>query len=192
MPKITPKQRMFAAYYVLYGDASKAAREAGYSKKTAYSIGAENLRKPQVKALVEKGQQRQLARSEAKTDAACDAMRTLAYTDRTLMFDSHCNLLPLDQWPQALKDCVEGIEVIIKNVEAGDGHTDRVVKVKLSSKLDALREVARMEGRYPKATESDDGDATRALIMGMVLEGRQRWREFQAQGQRVIEGEVSR
>jgi hypothetical protein len=61
-------------------------------------------------------------------------MRTLAYTDRTLLFDDDCNMLPLSEWPQALRDCVENIGVVIKNIEAGDGHTDRIVKVKFSSK----------------------------------------------------------
>ena len=45
---LTPKQRAFAAYYVETGNASEAARRAGYSEKTAPFIGAENLKKPQI------------------------------------------------------------------------------------------------------------------------------------------------
>ncbi|HIF20734.1 MAG TPA: terminase small subunit [Gemmatimonadetes bacterium] len=49
-PKITLKQRRFVAAYLLDGNATQAAVEAGYSKKTARSIGQENLTKPAIKA----------------------------------------------------------------------------------------------------------------------------------------------
>jgi len=51
--KLTPRQKKFVALYE--GNATKAAIKAGYSKKTAYSIGQENLKKPEViKALQER------------------------------------------------------------------------------------------------------------------------------------------
>lgn len=43
---LTPRQKAFADAYIETGNASEAARRAGYSKKTAYAIGKENLRKP--------------------------------------------------------------------------------------------------------------------------------------------------
>lgn len=42
------KQRRFVDAYVLSGNASEAARRAGYSEKTARVIGPENLQKPAV------------------------------------------------------------------------------------------------------------------------------------------------
>lgn len=45
---LTPKQKAFADYYIETGNATEAAKKAGYSKKTAYSIGQENLKKPEV------------------------------------------------------------------------------------------------------------------------------------------------
>lgn len=50
--KLTPKQKAFADYYIETGNASEAARRAGYSKKTAGGQGAENLRKPQISAYI--------------------------------------------------------------------------------------------------------------------------------------------
>lgn len=43
--KLTPKQKAFCDYYIETGNASEAARRAGYSKKTADRIGNENLKK---------------------------------------------------------------------------------------------------------------------------------------------------
>ncbi len=42
---LTEKQKRFIDYYIKYADATKAAVEAGYSKKTARQIGSENLSK---------------------------------------------------------------------------------------------------------------------------------------------------
>lgn len=46
--KLTTKQKNFCEYYLQTGNATEAARLAGYSDKTARVIGAENLSKPAV------------------------------------------------------------------------------------------------------------------------------------------------
>lgn len=53
MAKLTPKQKAFADYYIELGNATEAAIKAGYSKKTAYSIGNENLKKPEIKKYIQ-------------------------------------------------------------------------------------------------------------------------------------------
>lgn len=49
---LTKKQKDFADYYLQTGNQTEAAKLAGYSKKTAYSIGNENLNKPEIKAYI--------------------------------------------------------------------------------------------------------------------------------------------
>ena len=49
---LTPKQQAFADYYIECGNATEAAKRAGYSERTAYSIGNENLSKPEVSAYI--------------------------------------------------------------------------------------------------------------------------------------------
>ena len=51
--KLTPKQQKFADAYIECGNASDAARKAGYSKKTARVIGQENLLKPAIKDYID-------------------------------------------------------------------------------------------------------------------------------------------
>ena len=41
--KLTEKQKRFCDEYIKLGNAKEAAINAGYSKKTAKSMGAENL-----------------------------------------------------------------------------------------------------------------------------------------------------
>ena len=45
---MTPKQRAFADFYIECGNATEAAKRAGYCKKTARVMGQENLLKPVV------------------------------------------------------------------------------------------------------------------------------------------------
>lgn len=47
------KQKRFVDAYIQTANASEAARQAGYSSKTAYSIGEENLRKPEIKKAID-------------------------------------------------------------------------------------------------------------------------------------------
>lgn len=51
---LTAKQRAFVLAYLSNGfNATQAAITAGYSEKTAYSIGSENLKKPEIKIAIE-------------------------------------------------------------------------------------------------------------------------------------------
>lgn len=52
--KLTAKQQRFCDEYLIDLNATQAAIRAGYSQKTAYAIGIENLKKPIVKEYVEK------------------------------------------------------------------------------------------------------------------------------------------
>lgn len=50
MVKLTPKQDAFVKAYLLNnGNATQAAIDAGYSKKTAQQVGSENLLKPVIR-----------------------------------------------------------------------------------------------------------------------------------------------
>lgn len=49
---MTPKQKAFADEYLKCGNATEAAKRAGYSEKTARVIGQENLLKPAITAYI--------------------------------------------------------------------------------------------------------------------------------------------
>ncbi len=60
---LTLKQERFIQFYLISGNATQAAIEAGYSPDTAYSIGSENLNKPDIKARIdmERGKEQPLS-----------------------------------------------------------------------------------------------------------------------------------
>lgn len=70
---LNERQRRFVDAYIKTGNASKAARMAGYSEKTAYSIGEENLRKPEISREVQK------RLKEMESERTADVKETLEY-----------------------------------------------------------------------------------------------------------------
>lgn len=64
MAKLTNKQRQFIEHYITCLNSAEAARRAGYSEKTARSIGSENLTKPDIQEEV----QRRLAETAMTAD----------------------------------------------------------------------------------------------------------------------------
>lgn len=51
---MTKKQKRFVEEYLIDLNATQAAIRAGYSPDTAGSIGAENLKKPEIKSRIDK------------------------------------------------------------------------------------------------------------------------------------------
>lgn len=79
--ELTDKQALFVQYYLEDMNATRAAKKAGYSAKTARQMGSENLSKPDIRAAIEKELERRvMSRSEVLTrlgDQARADMRDL-------------------------------------------------------------------------------------------------------------------
>lgn len=71
--KLTQKQQRFVDEYIISGNATQAAIKAGYSKRSAYSVGQENLRKPVIKAALDK------RNAEIKSDKTADMVEVMEY-----------------------------------------------------------------------------------------------------------------
>lgn len=71
--KLTQKQQRFVDEYIILGNATQAAIKAGYSKKTAAVTATENLRKPNIKAAIEKRNE------EIKSEKTADMTEVMEY-----------------------------------------------------------------------------------------------------------------
>ena len=69
---LTPKQKAFADYYIECGNATKAAKRAGYSAKTAAKIGSENLQKLDISEYIARRTQ---AQNEARVASADEVLQ---------------------------------------------------------------------------------------------------------------------
>ena len=73
--ELTPKQAAFAREYRIDLSATQAAIRAGYSPKTAYSIGFENLRKPEIKKLIAEDEAKALAKADLSAQNVLEVIR---------------------------------------------------------------------------------------------------------------------
>lgn len=107
---LTLLQQKFADLYIKLGNATQAAKEAGYSEKTAYSIGNENLKKPEIKAYISE----RLAQIEKESIASIDEVMKF-YTK--VMRGQEKDQFGLDA---SLSDRMKAGGEIIKRLSAGN------------------------------------------------------------------------
>ncbi|EPP15862.1 phage terminase small subunit [Megasphaera sp. BL7] len=86
MDKLTLKQKRFVDAYIETGNATEAARMAGYSKKTANRIGTENLSKLVIRRAI---QERLDAMEAAKTATPEEVMQHLTAAMRGEIREEH-------------------------------------------------------------------------------------------------------
>lgn len=75
---MTRKQQLFCDYYLVNLNATQAAIKAGYSQKTAYSIGEENLRKPEIKDYIKKRMDEKQGKAIASQDEILQILTKIA------------------------------------------------------------------------------------------------------------------
>lgn len=81
MVKLSKKQELFVEYYCKTLNATKSAEMAGYSKKTAYIIGHENLRKPKISSLIEKEFKKHQKKVQVDKDFIVNKLLKIANTN---------------------------------------------------------------------------------------------------------------
>ena len=73
-----------------------------------------------------------------KASEVLEELRIQAHSRIGDFFDASGELKPLHALSPAQQACISGYEMVMKNATAGDGQTDRVLKIKLWDKMKAL------------------------------------------------------
>ncbi|MEJ9219542.1 terminase small subunit [Paenibacillus glucanolyticus] len=160
--ELTDKQRIFVLEYMRDFNATRAAMAAGYSKKTAYAIGWENLRKPEIQAEIAR------FKGEKAEELGIDIQRVImeymkiAFTDVTDLLEFGQREVPVmtmlgplyegegdEKKPVTklvnfvdFKDSSQIDGTVISEVKQGkDG-----VSIKLHDKMKALKELEKYTG----------------------------------------------
>lgn len=137
---LTAKQQRFCDEYLIDLNATQAAIRAGYSVKTAYSIGSENLNKPELKEYIE----RRMAEKEKNLIA--DQDEVLKYLTSVLRGES------------------ESEEIVIENV--GDFTSEARTMKKAPSEKDRLKAAELLGKRYSLFKENVKLGVTPVVIGG--------------------------
>lgn len=152
---LTPKQQRFVEEYLVDLNASAAARRAGYSERTAGSIGDENLKKPEIKAALQAAQADRARQTGISAERVLTEYRDLAFGDVRDVFmnvGEGLRIRPVSEWPESLGRSISSIK-IKQSLEKrrDDAGNDRfepmeVVEFKLHSKQAALHDLAQHLG----------------------------------------------
>lgn len=151
--KLNPKQQRFIAAYVVLGNATAAAKEAGYSEQTAYSQGADLLKHPVVKTEIELKLGRALDKYEVTHDRIVQALATMAFAnmnDYTAIQDDGSAIVDLGATTREEMGALTGIEV--EEYVEGRGEAARTVKrvrVKMADRQTALMNLAKITRMLP-------------------------------------------
>lgn len=78
---MTPKQEAFVREYLIDLNATQAALRAGYSERTARQIAAENLRRPEIAAAIQKAMKDRGDRTKVTADRVLMEIERLAMLD---------------------------------------------------------------------------------------------------------------
>lgn len=153
MKKLTPKQKRFISEYRKDCNATRSAIAAGYSKKTAYSIGQENLTKPEIMAAIAVKEIQRLQQSDITADRTRLELARIGYADHRKLYDENGDFIAIHKLSDDEAAVISGTEHIMKNAAAGDGKIDRVLKIKTWDKNRALESLAKIQGMLKEHVE---------------------------------------
>ena len=124
MANLTPKQQRFVEEYLIDLNATQAAIRAGYSEKTAKSIGQENLTKPDIQKAIEEAQNKR--QEQTQIDAAYVLKRLVEIDQMDVLdiMDDDGNVKPLRDWPKIWRQYISNIETI--SMDDGEGWLKKI------------------------------------------------------------------
>lgn len=146
---LTDKQELFCQRYLIDFNATKAAKEAGYSEDTAYSIGWENLRKPEIQFRIDQlrlvmGKNFNITRERIAQEYA-----RLAFFDIKKVYGEGGELIPIVDLDDDTAAAIAGIEVANDWDKDENGRwiiIGQLKKIKISDKRAALDSLAKLMG----------------------------------------------
>ena len=145
MGKLTDKQEMFCKEYLIDLNATQAAIRAGYSKKTAHSIGNENLIKPEIEARIAELKESRANRIEMDSDGVLKELKNWVegdYTDLMMLTAKQIKELPSE-----VRRLITGFKRTTRRIPGTD-EEEIQIEVKFIDKQKAMEMVARHIGFY--------------------------------------------
>lgn len=158
------KHQRFVAEYLVDLNATQAAVRAGYSPKTARAQGSRLLTNAAIAAAIAAGASKRLERVGLTADVVLEAIRRQVVADVRELFDEQGNLRPITKLTAEQAAMVAGLEVVKRNLTAGDGEIDTIIKVKLTDRGRYVEMAAKHFGLLIERVEVTDGNAVLARL----------------------------
>jgi len=157
---LTDKQIRFVDEYLIDLNSTQAAVRAGYSKKTAYSIGCENLTKPEVQNEISRRQKELQEKTKITTERVLAEYAKIAFPNMTDIVDFKDGMVSIKNFNKlspAQCGCIKKFKCVTINQLNADGKPTPVekVEIELHDKIKALDSLARHLGMFDGKTGAD-------------------------------------
>jgi phage terminase small subunit len=147
---LTDKQKRFCDEYLIDLNATQAAIRAGYSKKTAYAIGEENLRKPEIVAEIQVCMKRLSERTEISQEKVLNELAKIGFFDIRKLLDTQGNPIPLHELDDHTAAAIAGLDILEEYDGTGKDRifVGYVKKYKIADKRAALVDIGKHIGMF--------------------------------------------
>jgi len=164
--QLTPKQEKFCYEYCIDYHITNAAIRAGYSKRTAYSTGSENMKKPEIKLRIKDMQVNLCETSGISALKIINEHAKIAFSNLSNMKNGWMSLKDFESLSESEKACIAEVQTKeSRRADGGDGIIiEEWVKIKLYDKQKSLDSISKMLG-YDAPQKIDVG-----LSEGLELE----------------------
>ena len=166
-PKLTAKQKSFCREYIVDYNATQAAIRAGYSEKTARTIGANLLTLMNIQEEIRELNGNQQARTEITSDMVLKELGRIAFSDIRDMYSADGSLIDIKSLSDDAAATVSGFEVDETWNNSGDDAQTK--KIKRYDKIRALEILAKRFG-LDKPTGEESGNSQPTQIIFKVRE----------------------
>lgn len=148
--ELSEKQKKFAKEYLKDFNGARAARDAGYSKKTADRIAYENLRKPEVIEYLTKLQEKKKDKFELSEERITNELVSIAFsriTDYVQIYDG-INLLGHSTTKVTFTPTYKLEDHQIAAISEISQTDKGIIKIKLENKIKALELLGKQIGMF--------------------------------------------
>lgn len=159
---LTQKQILFCQEYIVDLNATAAARRAGYSEKTAYSIGHENLTKPEINEKVQYFMDLRAKRTEITADRVLVELAKIAFADVRSIFDDGNKLKSPSEIDDDTAAAIQSVKVATRQ---DGGEVLNFHEIKLSDKRAALEALGKNLKIFTDKIEHDVSDDFKSFLI---------------------------
>ena len=170
---LNARQQRFIAEYLIDGNATRAAIAAGYSKKTARSIGQRLLTNVDIAKELSQKTNAICTELEISARKVLQGIAQLAYFDPRKLFDEDGRLKPITELDDITAMAVAGIDVQSLYSHFGKGQAQEIgtiSKIKLADRGLNLERLGRHLKLFTDRVEVTDSEE----ILKALAEGRKR------------------
>ena len=162
--KLTPRQAVFAAEYLIDGNATRAASAAGFGAGSAHVQGARLLKNAKVAAAIEDANGRRAQKLELTAERVLEELMKLAIFDPGKLYDDDGNRIPVHRLDPDTRAAVAAVE---DETVDGPGRVRTMTqKVKMADKVRALELLGKNQKLFTDKVEHDGHVTLEQLVCG--------------------------